>query len=323
MNNKLGVFLFTKDRPAVFGQTLKNIMRANHRIFIIDDSLHKSNQTKNEEITNKNGCSYLGIKAFQDFMSSYKLDPDIASFLLNRPGVPEWNLGYMRNFALLYAKSLKLEIILFMDDDITVTDKNLINELFGLTNLYHFTGAHISGMVDDSILGHIATALNKPSERTLSGGFMAFCPTKVQHYFLNFYNEDWIWLFLHYAPNDSIQTGEVFQAISDPLKSYKRNGVFQEFGERLLEAVMVSCHQGEHALLASEDFWSSIVKERNNYLTELRADAARLGRHDFIMVIDFIEKKANDIDAKILHHIFQNYFLNLRSFEQIYQSLSD
>ena len=134
MNNKSSVFLFTKDRPEVFRQTLENLMPIIHRIFIVDDSCHYSNRSENEKIALTNGCVYLGEKSFQNFMIAHKIVPDICSFLLSPPGTVEWNLGYMRNFALLYAKALKLETVLFMDDDITVRDKHLIDKLLGLTS---------------------------------------------------------------------------------------------------------------------------------------------------------------------------------------------
>ena len=321
MSNASGIFIFTKDRPEVFKSTLNFINKNEKHIYVIDDSVLSVNQLDNKKASNEHHLHYLGKSEFNQFISQHKIKLSDYSFLLREPGNIEWNLGYMRNFALVYATSLKLSKALFIDDDITVTDIQVIDRLFELTDRYMFAGAHISGMLDDSILGHVATAMEMPNERMLSGGCLAFNVNKVNHYFLNNYNEDWIWLYLQFATKSYIQTGEVFQAISEPLKSYRENGVFQEFGERALEGVMVSCHLNDLNLLISGEFWINTIRERIKYLQELRSIAIKLSKNEFVTIIEFIETQTKGYDAPTMCQVFENYFLKLESFKKLTDSL--
>src|ERR1035437_8572337 len=239
MTTKEAIFIFTKDRPETLNKTLDSIQHVQYTKFVIDDSVKPENLKSVSQICNEYpNCIYLGKMEFNQFTSSQGIDFPKFDFLLREVGSMEWNLGYARNFALLYSKYLGLEKVLFTDDDIQVPYLKLIEELFQSINNYQFVGANILGLVDDSALGHIATDLGINNERMLSGGFMVFNPNKIEHFFLNNYNEDWIWLFLQLKEKEYLQTGEVFQELTNPLTSYKTKVIFQEFGEIALDGIL-------------------------------------------------------------------------------------
>jgi hypothetical protein len=311
-SDRAAIFIFTRDRPEVLVKTLSSVSQSGYPIYLLDDSVMEANQIENKLLSGED--HYLGKEKFQEFTMTYQADR--YTFLLREPGNPDWNLGYMRNFALLFAISLGLKQVLFMDDDIVVPYPILIDELFIATTKYPFTGAFIAGMIDDSILGHIASDLGVFNERMLSGGFMAFNPDHVDHFFLNNYNEDWIWLFLHLQGRDYLQKGEVFQVASDPLANYQERVLFQEYGELALDGILDLFKEENFSDLCSQGFWERMVHERDDYLKALLSKAQFAEQTEIIQYV-----LARPFDAIIFRELFEKYFADLRVFKSFLPTL--
>jgi len=322
MSNKSGIFIFTKDRPGRLGSTLEYIKEVNENIFIIDDSISNENQLANQKQLDTNKHTYLGKNEFVSFLNHYKIDILKFSFLLRQLGNYEWNLGYARNFALLFAKAKQFKSVLFMDDDIEVLNLSVIYDLFKFKNNYAFVGAHISGLVDDSILGHIATDLGIFNERMISGGFMVFNPTEIDHFFLNNYNEDWIWLFLQLQGKQYLQTGEVFQVLTNPLENYKTKVMFQEYGEIVLDGILELYPGKNYEELISESFWAKMLTERKEYLTGLKEKAKQDNKQEYLPIIQHVKSNSNNYKAGMFKLLFEEYFSNRRIFNTFFNSLN-
>ncbi len=320
---KNAIFIFTRDRPQILNRTLISIENTPHTKYIIDDSVIKSNQRLVLNVCHDySNCVYLGKSEFNKFTAHKSIDSPKFSFLLRSVGSPEWNLGYARNFALLYSKSIGLEKVLFTDDDIQVSDKNLIEELFQLIGPYPFVGANILGLVDDSVLGYIATEKGIMNERMLSGGFMIFNPNKIDHFFLNNYNEDWIWLFLQLKNKEYLQTGEVFQEIVDPYLNYKHKVIFQEFGEIALDGILDLYNQGSYNELVQLAFWERMIEERKEYLDLLLSRSIRDGNKKHIKIIRYLNANSQYLNPIIFKTLFEKYFNNRNLFQCLFDSLS-
>jgi hypothetical protein len=321
MKENTGIFIFTKDKPKSLKSTLDSLNNCRHKVFIIDDSIRKENIESCRHLLNDTNHQYFGRREFILFTKGNKIELKKFPFLLRQLGNVNWNLGYARNFALVVAKSLYLKKVLFMDDDIIVHSPGQIDTLFTLLGEYDFAGAHISGLVDDSILGHIATELGIYNERMLSGGFMTFNPFKIEHYFLNNYNEDWIWLFLHLNTKRQIQTSEVFQSIGNPFHNYKRKILFQEFGETALDGILDLYPGKLYESLTSEVFWQRMIKERMDYLNHLFDCSEKKNLIDYMKIINYVIANSSALDPKSFTNLFSEYFSNLTSFKKLFNSL--
>lgn len=322
MINTESIFIFTKDRPKILNKTLASIQTVHYPKYVIDNSIKPENQESVFELcVFQSNCNYLGKKQFKEFVQEIKIDFAKFNFLLKEPGGSEWNLGYARNFALLYSKALHSNKVLFMDDDIQVTDIKLIEDLFQSISVFQFAGANITGLVDDSVLGHIATDLGIFNERTLSGGFMVFNPNNIDHYFLNNYNEDWIWLFLQLQGKEFLQTGEVHQDLSDPLANYRDKIIFQEFGEIALDGVLDLYKIGSYDLLNNLLFWQRMIEERKNYLDFLEKKSKETDDKRKIEIVCWIKEHSEIFSAELFQELFFNYFENRKIFLELYHSI--
>lgn len=323
MNHSGAIFIFTKDRPNVFSRTMGPLQSLPYTKYVIDDSFATENQkTVSKLCQSYSNCLYIGKAEFRQFTKRHHIGFPEFDFLLREIGSQEWNLGYARNFALLYSKSIGVEKVLFTDDDIEVQDPNLIEELFQEINEYKFVGANIGGLVDDSVLGHIATDIGISNERMLSGGFMAFNPNTIDHFFLNNYNEDWIWLFLQLKGKKYLQTGEVSQEWTDPLANYKSKVMFQEFGETALDGILDLHQCGNYDSLVLLPFWERIVKEREEYLDLLLGRTLIQDKKSDREIIEWVKCNSKNFNASSFRNLFSKYFRDKKRFDSLYQSLS-
>jgi hypothetical protein len=222
---------------------------------------------------------------------------------------------------LLFSKSLSLENVLFMDDDIQISSLDIVEVLFESLEHYKFTGAHIAGLIDDSVLGHIATDLDIHNERMLSGCFIAFNPNRISDYFLNIYNEDWIWLFLQLKGENYLQTEEVLQELKNPLEEFKHKIIFQEFGEVALDGILDLYNAASYEALTNVAFWERMLNEREEYLNKLNGAAAKSGFKHYNQVIKYVQMNAKHFCPLDFSTLFEKYSNNRNAFQKLFNSL--
>lgn len=316
------IILFTKDRLETLNTTIESLCETPYKKFVIDDSNISTNQTGVSELCRRyKNFHYIGKLEFQRFVTQHNISLPKYSFLLRELGDINWNLGYARNFALLFSKSASFDKVLFSDDDIIVTDNKLIQKLFHSLDTFKFAGANIAGLIDDSLLGHIATEMDIENERTLSGGFMVYKPKIIKHFFLNNYNEDWIWILLQMKNENLLQIGDVFQEIKDPFDNYKSKVIFQEFGELVLDGVFNCYNGGSFDNLTNISFWDQIVKDRTEYLKMLTEKAHLSSKGKSLEIINWVKLNSEIFHAEIFQNLFTQYAKDRLLFLKLYYSL--
>lgn len=311
-NDKKLIFIFTRDRPLVLEYTLSRLKNIIYSVCIVDDSFHESNQNTNRELLKHtpNGI-YYGKNEYNDSAISYNLASNGLNSVYRQLGNKEWNLGYARNYALLLSQIHNANKVLFIDDDIVITKEEIINNSFGLLEQYNFVGTSIGGMLDDSLLGYISTDLGliDNNERTLSGGFLAFNRKIIRFPFLNIYNEDWIWLFLHTDDEKFLQKECVIQNNTDPFIGYENKILFQEYGEIFINGILMAKKKSNFELMSSKPFWENVIQERKVYLLELCNFAKRSNHKDFLTMIKWLLQNYSQYESSF----FLGKFLDLEA----------
>jgi hypothetical protein len=321
MTTKEAIFIFSKDRPETLNKALSSIQHFPYTKYVIDDSITLLSQRTVSELCNFYlNCVYLGKIEFNQFTALLHIDFPKFAFLLRELGSTSWNLGYARNFALLYSKYIGLNKVLFMDDDIEVQSISIIDELFILLNQYKFVGANICQMTDHSIIEYIAIDLGINNENMLSGGFMFFNPQIIDHYFLNIYNEDWLWLYFQLKNERYLQTGNVFQSVSNPFLQYEQRIIFQEFGEVVIDGLLDLYNEDSYDSLTKTSFWERIIKERKEYLNILLKKAKEENKKEFIEIIEYVKSNSRNSKATIFKSLFEKYSSDRILFQHLYNS---
>ncbi|MDH3975081.1 MAG: hypothetical protein OEV42_12445 [Deltaproteobacteria bacterium] len=299
------IVLITKDRPDTLAKSLVKLEKTDINTVIVDDSTLPETYNFIRDKYKGSNIVYHGKNEQDALLKSFK-DLEFKKFI--KPlGTKGWNLGFVRNYALIVAKSIIHggSKILFMDDDIIIGEPDQVYQVFNQIGKFDFVGAKITGMIDDSVVGHLNRACGGECYEFLAGGFLAFDINTVTEYFLNHYNEDQIWLFLH-SPETRFKS---FHSVEQQEYSTFENAITkaysQEFGEILQEGSEEAFRQKSHSLLLKENFWKEICDARVNFLNQLpkltnRTNLEHVGLN--------IYKNLRDYHSKTSHVLFVNVF---------------
>lgn len=264
------IIVFTKNRPKKLSKTLPRIVSINLPVIVLDDSTNLESKKVVKDISkNSRNVHYHGEIEQRKVLWKFPKKNELKSFV-SPLGSDGWTLGYARNYAIILAKIFGFKRVLFMDDDIIVGDANLILRMFGMLNNADFVGAEIKGMPDFSVVDFVMQEIGIEPYRFMSGGFLAFNLDSVYEYFLNYYNEDWIWLFLHEPKARVVKYGEVHQLPYDPFENAVERALQQEFGEILVKGVMEAEIKNDFTLLKNNISWRKILKKRKDNLREIK-----------------------------------------------------
>ena len=309
MDRKKGIIIFTKNRPQKLSKTLPQIVNVDLPVVVLDDSEDsKSKEVVKTISKGSENIHYHGKIEQQRILRKFINTNALGSFV--KPlGSDGWMLGYARNYAIILAKIFGFEQVLFMDDDIIVEDVDLIFRMFDKLNNADFVGAEIKGMPDLSVVDFIMQEIGLEPYRFMSGGFLAFNLNSVSEYFLNYYNEDWIWLFLHEPKAKLVKYGEVYQLPYDPFKNAVEKALHQEFGEILVEGVRKFIENGNNtALLLNKDFWNEIIKARTSLIKHIKNLSHENNFSTGVSICKHLLNYHFNIDGEEITNIFTIYF---------------
>lgn len=265
MHDKI-IFIFSKDRPDRLKITLPKVANLSYRVVLIDDSSKQENQMIVRKLCNSFGIIYHGLHEQLNFINKNGFaDQKFTA----RLGSSEWALGGNRNYVLLLGCGFGSENIIMMDDDVVVDDIFLIENIFGRLNKERFVGSNINNMPDDSVVGHIYRSGGIVQTRYVSGTFLGINLREVGHFFVNIYNEDWIWLFLENNGKKVKIEGNVDQLLFDPFDNGIQKSMFQEFGEICWEGVLHSDVDSRKTCLTSKSHWNGIIEKRINDINNI------------------------------------------------------
>lgn len=313
MDRKKGIIIFTKNRPQKLSKTLPQIVNVDLPVIVLDDSGDsKSKQVVKSISKRSENIHYHG--KIEQWMILQKFENTNAFGLFIKPlGSDGWTLGYARNYAIILAKIFGFEQVLFMDDDIIIEDVSLIFRMFDMLNNADFISAEIKGIPDLSVVDFIMQKVGLEPYRFMSGGFLAFNLNSISEYFFNYYNEDWIWLFLHKPKAKLVKYGEVHQLSYDPFKNAVEKALQQEFGEILVEGVMKAETNNEFTLLKNNAFWQKILKRRENDLREIKEMCKNNNFEIGFDVCSVLLEYHRNISSNNFVNVFKQY-LNKKTF---------
>jgi hypothetical protein len=319
--------VLAKDNPARLRSTGRRIAetRAGSPVIVVDDSTSSENMSKIRGICDSNDFIYHGPDEQQTVLDSPA--GRAAGEFVTRLSTPGWTIGLARNYVLILATLKGLGKLVMIDDDILLprsvsfmgVRESPISSSNKYLSRYPFIGARIEGMADDSVLGHLYRRVLRKTQqpRYPSGAYLGAQSRQVAHYFLNCYNEDWIWLYLQTKGRTPATPFEVRQLRFNPFRNAAAKASIQEFGEILWEGV--SHGRGDLSRYLDVDFWAEAIERRLSELKPLaRAPlSGSLGR-----VRDSAIQCTNDDSrlAPICAAIFRDYFQRLPAWRTLIES---
>ena len=316
------IIIFTKDRPDILNKTLQSIKNKNISVIVLDDSYLIENRVNNKnKIKKYSNVIYHGKDEQQKLLKKTSIEKELLEKFTHKLGSKGWNLGYARNYAIVLARSLQLKKVLFMDDDIIVESKTLIPKIFNLLDKYDFLGAKVTGMIDDSVVGYIVRELKYPSEEYFSGGFIAFNPYNVTEYFINRYNEDWIWMYLHHFKYSFHLYGSVRQLPFDNFKNAINKAKKQEVGEILVDGIKECFTRRNIIQLRKTQFWKRVLLEKQLYYKELKTLSLQSNNLNLYAILSSAATYSSKLKPQMFSLIMNEYFNERQKWIKILKSL--
>lgn len=263
------IVVFSKDRLDRLVRTLPALARIPRPILLLDDSSSPENQFALKKYCLQLGVEYHGPSEQERVISL--LPSRFTRTFFRRLGSGSWNLGFNRNYAIAYALIHNSDKLLLCDDDMQFHDSSDVDKLFAALDKHSFAGATIVGMRDDSIVGHLFNAVRVARSSYVSGSCLAVRPEDCQHYFINDYNEDWIWLLMESEGREVLEVISAMQLPYDPYCDLETKCVFQEFGEILWEGLFWAYRKRTPEQALDHSFWEKILKTRREDISTLHS----------------------------------------------------
>jgi hypothetical protein len=321
MAKKRGIVIFVKDRTTNLDRLLTLLMPLQIEVIVINDSVKQLSSKLIKDIVYNQQAIHINEDFYYSFLAKIAIDESEFNFLIRKPGVQNWNLGYMRNLALLVCKAQGFEEVAFLDDDILPLSSEQILDLFDQLSNCDYVGARIVELVDDSVVGHIVRQIEVPVESNLvSGGCLFFCTANISNFFLNIYNEDWIWQLFNIATSKCRIHGTIRHLYCDPFIDSLEKVRFQEFGEVYLNGISNQITK-ETTLLASPDYWQKVLRTRLDFLSILAKNRTVAENEIYAPILQRALSETKTIKSFDLSNLYIAYRDNLPKFMRLYNSL--
>jgi hypothetical protein len=203
----------------------------------------------------------------------------------------ERDLAQKRNFALLLARVMGWDTILLLDDDIEISDYELLKAADLLQSSSQVVGFSAEDYPDHSVAMHAGRWINACIDSFIGGGALAIKTSdNYFSFFPQIYNDDWLFLLPYCMLEDGVTwAGAIKQKRYNPFDSTKR-ARSQEPGDLLAEGLMrlaieVKQSQSPPQTLdatmsaisqrANKNFWEHEINRRILFLHNLEQTVKR------------------------------------------------
>lgn len=173
-----------------------------------------------------------------------------------------------RNLGLLLAGLIGWESIVFLDDDISISNPQDLNDAAGLLGGYAAIGLAIGGFPDNSVVCHAYREVGGAQETFIGGGALIVGLTLMNSYFPDVYNEDWFFLLNDEGIYSTAVTGQAMQRPYDPYAD-KARARSEEFGDCLAEGVFALLDNGGRIEGADSEYWRKFLAARLRLIDEV------------------------------------------------------
>ncbi len=175
------------------------------------------------------------------------------------------DLSTKRNIGLLLARMAGWRRILFLDDDIKL-DAELVRVAAATLRPGRATGMRARHFPDNSVVSHALRTVGLDQDVFVSGSALLVDTSRIESFFPDVYNEDWLFLFEGVRLGLVSPFGEVHQEEYDPFADPGR-AVREEFGDVLAEGLMSLLHHaGGKGRGLTEKYWDAVLDQRRALL---------------------------------------------------------
>ncbi len=176
--------------------------------------------------------------------------------------------SFKRNLGMLLAHLAGWKRIIFLDDDISVPNKDDVISAAALLDSCAAVGLSIGGYPDNSVVCHAYRAAGGPQDSFIGGGALAVQTSSLPSFFPKIYNEDWFFLLDDVRLRPLATTGTVVQSPYDPFANDAR-ARSEELGDTLAEGIFWLLDHGRRVQDADAEYWKGFLNNRRRFIGEV------------------------------------------------------
>lgn len=209
----------------------------------------------------------------RDVLPSFDCDKLIADAGFGRDN----DLSFKRNFGLLLCVLAGWDKVVFLDDDLWVPKAEDLGRVGTLLDTFPAVGLRVEGFPDNSVVCHANRAVGGFQETFIGGGALGVDVRKLNTFFPDIYNEDWLFLLDRLTERGAAVVGSVKQAAYNPFRNSDR-AVMEEFGDCLAEGIYALLDSGGSLRDADEKYWETFLAERHRLIMKIWDSVPRSNR---------------------------------------------
>jgi hypothetical protein len=184
-------------------------------------------------------------------------------------GADQRDIAMKRNLGLLLGRSLGWQRIMFIDDDIKITNADQLRRAAALSDRYEVVGLENHGYPDNSVVCHANRIVGRKQKTFVGGGAMVVQPHRVGSFFPEIYNEDWLFMLAGDHLVSVAAAGRVIQGAYDPFADPNR-ARREEFGDCIAEGLFSRLDHRKPIEGADKDFWTEFLADRRLLIQRIR-----------------------------------------------------
>jgi len=192
-------------------------------------------------------------------------------------GDRESDLSAKRNFGLLLARAMGWRKVIYLDDDVKISQADVARIADQLEN-HEIVGMACREFPDNSVYCHARRRAGMPQDVFVTGAVLGVnCADLPLPFFPEIYNEDWFFFGEAAARRGLTKAGEARQAAYDPFATVER-AMHEEFGDLMAEG-LYALIQGlgpgysfyDATKNANANYWQRFITVRQEGLDEALA----------------------------------------------------
>jgi hypothetical protein len=174
-----------------------------------------------------------------------------------------------RNLALMLSRLVGWRRIVFLDDDIFVSDSDDLRRAAGLLDDYNAVGLSVGGFPDNSVVCHAYREAGGDQQSFIGGGALAVELSREHSFFPDIYNEDWFYLLdAEKGLRQLGLIGQVRQQVYDPFRTPDRARA-EELGDVLAEGMFWLLDQSRSIADADVAHWETFLLHRERFIDQV------------------------------------------------------
>jgi hypothetical protein len=189
------------------------------------------------------------------------------------------DLSLKRNLGLVLGRAVGWSTLLFLDDDIRDLGPTQVQGAVGTLQFHAAAGMPATFHPDNSAVCQARRIAVGDQDVFVGGSALAVNLDRVDTFFPEIYNEDWLLLAPHLERREIAAAGPVRQKSRDPYSPEERVAE-EEFGDVIGEGMIGQLHIGPLHPTRSPDFWARFLELRAEFIEETAEACRRSGHRD-------------------------------------------